>query len=283
MKPLRLTSILLLVLALLVEVGCKRDPEAVSAQSSAASTAVVAKSTIPMTNMVLIKAGSFTRGRQKVTLTHDYWLGKFEVTQGEFAALMGNNPSHFEGDTNRPVEKVKFPEAEAYCAALTKREAETGKLGAGQVYRLPTEAEWEYACLAGGTNLYSFGDLALADEYAWTLDNSEVTTHPVGQKKPNAWGLHDMHGNVWEWCSDWFAPFATNAVAVINPIGARASKYKVFKGGSWNHNVEMCRASSRFMMETNGGVHFVGFRVVLGFPIALPVATAPQSGEPTNR
>jgi formylglycine-generating enzyme required for sulfatase activity len=218
--------------------------------------------------MVLIKAGSFMRGRYRVTLTHDFWLNKYEVTQGEYAALIGKNSSNFEGDTNRPVEKVKFPEAEAYCAALTRRESENGRLQPGQIYRLPTEAEWEYACRAGTTNLYSFGDVAPADEFAWTLENSEGTTHPIGQKKPNPWGLYDMHGNVWEWCSDWFAPFPTNDV--VDPVGPAASKFKVFKGGSWNHNTEFARASSRFMMETNGGTTFVGFRVALGAPSPSP-------------
>lgn len=205
------------------------------------------------------------RGRYRVTLTEDFWLGRYEVTQGEYAALMSNNPSHFEGQNNNPVEKVKFPDAVAYCAALSRREKEAGRLQDPEVYRLPTEAEWEYACRAGTTNLYSFGDdVALADQFAWILDNSEGTTHPIGQKKPNAWGLYDMHGNVWEWCNDWYAPTPTNDV--VNPVGPRASKFKVFKGGSWNHNVEFARPSSRFMMETNGGTAFVGFRVALGKP-----------------
>ncbi|HEY6225738.1 MAG TPA: formylglycine-generating enzyme family protein [Verrucomicrobiae bacterium] len=228
--------------------------------------------------MVLIKAGSFMRGRYLVTLTHDFWLNKYEVTQGEYAALMGNNPSYAEGDTNRPVEKVKFPEAEAYCAALTKRESAAGRLQPGQVYRLPTEAEWEYACRAGGTNQYSFGDVAKADDYAWILDNSEGAPHPVGQKKPNPWGLYDMHGNVWEWCNDWFAPFPTNNV--VDPVGPPSSKFRVFKGGSWNHNIEFARASSRFMMETNGAVHFVGFRIALGSPIHLPEKGIPAPENP---
>lgn len=228
--------------------------------------------------MVLIKAGSFMRGRYRVTLTHDFWLNKYEVTQGEYAALMGNNPSYSEGDINRPVEKVKFPEAQAYCTALNKRESAAGHLQPGQVYRLPTEAEWEYACRAGTTNLYSFGDVAPADEFAWTLENSEGAPHPVGQKKPNPWGLYDMHGNVWEWCSDWFAPFPTNNV--VDPVGPPSSKFKVFKGGSWNHNIEFARASSRFMMETNGAVHFVGFRIALGSPIQLPERPVPAGENP---
>ncbi len=243
--------------------GCNRQSS--NSPTTTATEPAVSRQTVPITNMVLIKAGSFMRGGQRVTLTHDFWMGKYEVTQGEFLALMGSNPSGFEGDTNRPVEKVKFPEAIAYCAALNRRETDAGRLQPGQVYRLPTEAEWEYACRAGTTNLYNFVDVAIADEFAWTLENSEGASHPVGQKKPNPWGLYDMHGNVWEWCNDWFAPFPTNDV--VDPVGPPSSKFKVFKGGSWNHNVEFSRASSRFMMETNGGTTFVGFRVALGAPI----------------
>jgi formylglycine-generating enzyme required for sulfatase activity len=223
--------------------------------------------------MVFIKAGSFIRGTNRVTLTHDFWLGKYEVTQAEYAAVMHSNPSSFEGQTNNPVEKVRFLEAQAYCAVLTQQESDAGRLAPGKVYRLPTEAEWEYACRAGTTNTFSFGDDAsVADQFAWTLDNSEGTTHPVGQKKPNPWGLYDMHGNVWEWCSDWFAPFPTNDV--VDPIGPPAGKYKFFKGGSWNHAIEFARPSNRIMMEPSSGIHFVGFRVALGDELPRPKRTS---------
>ena len=222
--------------------------------------------------MVMIRPGAFQRGNYRITLTTNFWMGKYEVTQGEYEALMKSNPSYFPGDTNRPVEKLKFPEALAYCAELTRREAEAGRLQPGYSYRLPTEAEWEYACRAGTTNLLSFGDPALADEFAWTLDNSDSTPHPVGQKKPNQWGLYDMHGNVWEWCNDWFAPFPEKDLQ--NPMGAITSKFKVFKGGSWNHNLELARASSRFMMETNQAVNFVGFRIVLAKNLPPPPSMA---------
>jgi formylglycine-generating enzyme required for sulfatase activity len=215
------------------------------------------------------------RGKFRVTLTHDFWMGKYEVTQGEYMALMTNNPSNFEGDTNRPVEKVKFTEAQAYCAILTKREMEAGHLQASYSYRLPTEAEWEYACHAGTTNLFSFGDDAKdADQYVWYLENSDGTTHPVGQKKPNPWGLYDMHGNVWEWCNDWFERFPQKDLQ--DPVGPATSKFKVFHGGSWNHAIEFARCGNRFMMAPDSGVHFVGFRLVLGVDLPTPSALPPK-------
>jgi formylglycine-generating enzyme required for sulfatase activity len=218
---------------------------------------------IPVTNMVRIKADTFLRIKYPVTLSRDFWLGKYEVTQGEYLAIMGKNPSHFPGDSNRPVEKVTHVDAAAYCAALTRREREAGHLPSGYEYRLPSEAEWEFACHAGTTNLFSFGDTTTeADQYAWTLENSEATTHPVGLKRPNSWGLYDMHGNVWEWCSDWFAPYSPGPVT--DPQGPPESKYKVFRGGSWNHAIEFARCSSRFMMGSSNSIYFVGFRVVLG-------------------
>jgi formylglycine-generating enzyme required for sulfatase activity len=175
---------------------------------------------------------------------------------------MGKNPSHFQGDTNRPVEKLSFFDAVGYCQELTKRERQAGHLPPDYEYRLPSEAEWEYACRAGSTNFFSFGESSTnADQYAWILENSDGTTHPVGQKRPNAWGLYDMHGNVWEWCSDWFAPYPPTALT--NPLGAASSKFKVFRGGGWNQAIEFARASNRFMMSPSNGIHFVGFRIAL--------------------
>ena len=248
---------------LLLQLGCdRRDAE--SAGSAAPKNVALA----PLTNMVTIEAGTFMRIKYPVTISRDFWIGKYEVTQGEFQALLGRNPSHFTGDPNRPVEKVTFLDALNYCSALTKRERESGRLPTGYEYRLPSEAEWEYACRAGSTNLFSFGDDAgAAGEFAWTAENSDATTHPVGLKRPNSWGLYDMHGNVWEWCSDWFEPFP--AAPLTDPVGPAASKFKVFKGGGWNQDAQFARSSSRFMMSPSNGIHFVGFRVVLG-PISPP-------------
>jgi formylglycine-generating enzyme required for sulfatase activity len=218
---------------------------------------------IPMTNMIAIKAGTFMRVKFPVTITHDYWISKYEVTQREFMEVLGRNPSHFTGDSNRPVEKVTFFDASNYCSAVTRRERAAGHLPAGYEYRLPTEAEWEYACRAGVTNQYSFGDDAsMADQYAWTAENSDATTHPVGLKRPNPWGLYDMHGDVWEWCLDWYEPYPP--APVTDPVGPAQSKFKVFKGGGWNQDIDYARSANRFMMSPSNGIHFVGFRLALG-------------------
>lgn len=236
---------------------------------------------VPMTNFVAIKAGTFQRIKFPVTITRDFWIGKYEVTQGEFAAVAGRNPSHFAGDSNRPVEKVTFIDASNYCAAVTARERKAGRLPEGFEYRLPSEAEWEYACRAGSTNLFAFGnDAGVADQFAWTAENCDATTHPVGQKLPNAWGLFDMHGNVWEWCADWFEPYP--AMPLSDPVGPPASKYKLFKGGGWNQDVEYARASSRFMMSPSNGIHFVGFRVALGRPLPSPNQPGPTARPVTS-
>jgi formylglycine-generating enzyme required for sulfatase activity len=224
--------------------------------------------------MVAIKAGTFMRIKFPVTITRDFWIGRYEVTQAEFMSVLGRNPSHFAGDSNRPVEKVSFFEASNFCFTVTLRERKAGRLTSDYEYRLPTEAEWEYACRAGATNLFHFGDDAgLAEQHAWTAENSDATTHPVGSKRPNLWGLYDTHGNVWEWCSDWFEPYP--AMPLTDPVGPPTSKYKLFKGGGWNQDVEYARASSRFMMSPSNGIHFVGFRLALGAtsprPALLPV------------
>jgi eukaryotic-like serine/threonine-protein kinase len=141
----------------------------------------------------------------------------YEVTQGEYERVMGTNPSHFKGDPRLPVETVSWQDAMTFCERLSALPAERS---AGRVYRLPTEAEWEYACRAGSTTIYSFGDSegSLGD-YAWYDSNSGSKTHPVGQKRPNAWGLYDMHGNVWEWCSDWYDGSYYASSPVDDPTG----------------------------------------------------------------
>ncbi|MFM1944947.1 MAG: Serine/threonine-protein kinase pkn1 [Verrucomicrobiota bacterium] len=217
---------------------------------------------VPMTNMVLVSAGAYLRGGHEVVLSRDFWVGRYEVTQGEYEQLAGSNPSHFVGDARLPVEKVSYMGAVEYCRLLSERERGAGRLPEGYLYRLPTEAEWEYACRAGSTNRFSFGDGEVgAGDYAWTSETSEGRTHPVGEKLPNAWGLYDMHGNVWELCHDWFEVFPTNAVT--DPMGPGKGEYRVFRGGGWDHEAKFARCANRFMMGPSNGIYFVGFRVVL--------------------
>ena len=234
-------------------------------EATRASTAASATEPVPLTNLVRIPAGTFQRIQFPVTLSRDFWIGRYEVTQGEFKGVMGGNPSHFAGRTNHPVEKVSFVAASNYCARVTAREREQGRLPQGYEYRLPTEAEWEYACRAGSTQRFHFGSKVEEGEaFAWTAENCEAATHPVGLKKPNAWGLHDMHGNVWEWCSDWFEPYPPRPLTdPTGPASTGTNKYKVFKGGGWNQDLQYGGASSRFMMSPSNGIHFVGFRIVL--------------------
>jgi formylglycine-generating enzyme required for sulfatase activity len=199
----------------------------------------------------------------QVTLTRGFFLGRYEVTQGEYLAVMGSNPSYFTGDTNRPVERVSWHDATNYCARLTAQERLAGRLPAGWAYRLPTEAEWEYACRAGTTNRFYYGDdpgyTQLAN-YAWYSANSGSTTHPVGGKLPNRWGLYDMAGNVWEWCSDWYGAYPGGSVT--DPQGPASGSNRVVRGGSWSFNAFHCRSASRYGDPASRGFD-IGFRVVL--------------------
>jgi formylglycine-generating enzyme required for sulfatase activity len=215
-------------------------------------------------NMVFIPPGTFRMGsptnevdrdpdegpQTAVTISRGFWMGKYEVTQGEYLAVMGSNPSRFTGDTNRPVEMVSWFDATNYCATLTQRERTAGRIATNSVYRLPTEAEWEYACRAGTTMRFSYGDdpgYTNLTNYAWYEDNSGGTTHPVGQKSPNPWGLYDMHGNVMEWCQDWY----------------EAGPGRVVRDGFWNINARNCRSVFRNFLNPGGGHYNIGFRVVL--------------------
>jgi formylglycine-generating enzyme required for sulfatase activity len=169
--------------------------------------------------------------KHRVRITQPFYLGMFEVTQAEYERVMGTNPSRFKGDARRPVEQVSWEDAAEFCRRLSSLEA---KQSAGRSYRLPTEAEWEYACRAGTTTTwYSGDDEAGLKGVAWYGGGSRGSTHPVGQKKPNAWGLYDMHGNVWEWCADWldenyYKHFADEvAVDPTGPYNSRGSERSI--------------------------------------------------------
>ena len=265
-SPFRVSPGLVLWLFVLVTgcvLGCRPEPTgSASAPTPPAPALTNNLAPVPITNMVLIKAGAFLRLKHTVTIGRDFWLGKYEVTQAEYAALMGKNPSHFTDKADVPVEKVSYFDALAYGSALTQRERQAGRLPPGWEYRLPSEAQWEYAARAGTTNQFSFGDtVADAGQYAWTWENSDGAPHPVGQKRPNPWGLYDMHGNVWEWCLDWFGDYPPTDTT--DPTGPAQGKHRVFRGGGWNNEAPFARSGNRFMMAPSKGIHFVGFRVAL--------------------
>ena len=221
--------------------------------------------------LVLIRPGSFDMGSEngqddekpvhKVTITRPFYMGTTEVTQGQWQAVMGTNPSEFKGG-DRPVEKVSWNDCQDFCRRLNEAEEKAGKLPKGMLYRLPTEAEWECACRAGSTTRFCFGDSdADLPHYAWFGTNSGKTTHPVAQKKPNAWGLHDMHGNVWEWCWDWYGTYPAGEQK--DPSGPANGEYRVLRGGSWNYAPSLLRSAYRGWGAPDGRYGGGGFRVVL--------------------
>ena len=194
----------------------------------------------------------------QVRLSQSFYLGKYEVTQGQWQAVMGRNPSHFTGDPNLPVEQVSWEEVQTFVRTLNVKEGVT-------VYRLPTEAEWEYAARAGSTTTYSFGNKASKlGDYAWYGDNAEGRTHPVGQRKPNAWGLYDMHGNVWEWVQDWYGPYDVDEVT--DPPGPSEDSYRIYRGGGWGTFAGNCRSSERNFDTPDTRLAGLGFRLLRAAP-----------------
>jgi formylglycine-generating enzyme required for sulfatase activity len=220
--------------------------------------------------LMLIPPGEFMMGSNefednekpvhKVTLASPFQLGAYEVTQEQYAKVVGDNPSKFKVPTN-PVE-ANWPDAVAFCSLLTDRPEE--KL-AGRRYRLPSEAEWEYSCRAGTTTAFSFGsDASLLAEFGWIARNSGGRTHPVGEKKPNAWGLYDMHGNVWERCMDWKGNYPSKDV--VNPQGPSDVTIRMTRGGGFNDGNNRLRSATRGgdSHSSNRSSHN-GFRVVCVF------------------
>ena len=247
------------------------------------------------TNMAHIPAGTFTMGspeseparvpsegpQTQVTISRGFLIGKHEVTQGEYLNLMGTNPSAFAGDLSLPVETVSWDDAVAYCVALTAKERNQGRLPSGFAYRLPTEAEWEYACRAGTTTAFHFGEAMRSGmanfngryEYPPCDEGSYSCYNPSGvylsaptkveNHAPNAWGLHDMHGNISEWCHDWFADNLPGG-SVTDPLGPETGEIRIIKGGSWDENAWGCRAAFRFSIYPDARSNTIGFRVVIG-------------------
>ena len=230
--------------------------------------------------MVKIKAGSFTMGspegelgrfsnekQHRVTLTKDYWLGKYEVTQEQWKAVMGNNPSYFQKGGNYPVEQVTWEDAKRFCDKLNERYA--GKLPRGYRFDLPTEAQWEYACRAGTTTALNSGKNLSDEEYncenlnevAWyDYKNKENSTHAVGGKRPNDWGLYDMHGNVEEWCRDRYGSYGGDTT---DPTGPESGSLRVYRGGNWSYGARICRSAARFYFDPGDRLSYLGFRLAL--------------------
>ncbi|MCY3021958.1 MAG: formylglycine-generating enzyme family protein [Planctomycetota bacterium] len=204
--------------------------------------------------------GSVERPAHEVTLTKPFYTGKYEVTQEQYAQVMGTNPSQFKG-ASLPVETVSWDDGSAFC--------KKGSEKTGQTVRLPTEAEWEFACRAGTITTYYTGDgEADPGRAAWYNANSKNTTHSVGQKTANAWGVYDMHGNVWEWCQDWLEEYKPGAV--VDPQGPPDGQGRVLRGGSWSHHPGDCRSASRGGGDPGNRNHVIGFRVVVEVPPRTP-------------
>lgn len=236
----------------------------------------------PPTNMVFISPGTFLMGsptndfesnvnerpQTQVTFSRGFWIGKYEVTQKEYLSVMNTNPSVFAGDLQRPVSNVSWFDATNYCWKLTQQELLAGRIPAGSQYRLPTEAEWECAARAGTSTRFSYGDdmaFTSLTNYAWYSLNAELRVHAVGQKLPNAWGLYDMEGNVWEWCQDWFGPLPGGVQT--DPTGPATSPdgLKVMRGGAYDYPNAACRSASRLFFAASPFLSDsdLGFRVVL--------------------
>jgi formylglycine-generating enzyme required for sulfatase activity/tRNA A-37 threonylcarbamoyl transferase component Bud32 len=228
----------------------------------------------------LIQPGTFMMGspeneagryrdetQHRVTLANAYYLGVYEVTQNDYQRIMGSNPSRFKGDRH-PVEQVSWEDATEFIKKLNGLSEERT---AGRFYRLPTESEWEYACRAGSSTAYCFGEGdARLGEYAWYDSNSGSKTYPVGQKAANAWGLYDMHGNVLEWCSDWYGDSPRGAVT--DPTGASTSSYRVNRGGSWYYGAAGCRSAFRDWYVPSLRSYDLGFRLALSSLGTSPAA-----------
>lgn len=191
--------------------------------------------------------GSSDENLHTVTLTKPFEMMTTPVTQALWKIVMGNNPSGFQG-ADRPVENVSWDDAQIFISKLNAMLGVT-------CFRLPTEAEWEYACRAGTTSA-TYGNL---DDVAWYENNSGKETHPVGQKQPNAWGLYDMLGNVWEWCQDWYGGYPDGDV--IDPVGPSSGSYRVSRGGSWFTDARRVRAAYRNYVAPGDRVDYLGFRL----------------------
>jgi len=247
------------------------------------------------TNLVFIQPGTFTMGsptnealrfadetQHLVTISRGFWMGKYLVTQGDYLAVVGSNPSYFtptngySQDLTRPVEQVHWSDATNYCALLTARELAAGRIPTNYAYRLPTESEWEYACRAGTTTAFYLGSgLSSGHANFWGQHEYDASTGqinnpvgiylqkttPVGSYAPNAWGLFDMIGNVWEWCQDWYATYPNGPAT--DPQGPASGANRVARGGDWGGYARFCRSAQRSGDLPAPASRRIGFRAVL--------------------
>jgi formylglycine-generating enzyme required for sulfatase activity len=189
----------------------------------------------------------------QVTISRDFYMGKYPVTQAQWEAVMGTNPSQFKGD-ERPVEQVSWNDCQEFITRLNAT-------GNGK-FRLPTEAEWEYACRAGSSGIFCYGnDECLLGDYAWYSANSDSQTQPVGRKKSNAWGLHDIHGNVWEWCQDWYDDYSVHSVTDPLVVSSQLP-VRVFRGGCWRGSADFAASAHRSGRGAAYRHSILGFRLV---------------------
>ena len=242
--------------------------------------------TIPWLGLELlpIPAGEFLMGSPEdeeyrrddetqhlVKISRPYWLGKYPVTQEQWEKTMGENPSACkDAGKDAPVEKVSWEDAMAFCGKLNEREGQAGRLPEGYKYSLPTEAQWEYACRAGTTTVFVFGDTLSSHQANFNggkpYGDAEIgpyldTTSAVGNYPPNTWGLYDMHGNVWEWCYDWCGKYGTGVVT--DPIGPSSGSSRVLRGGSWHSLGKYCRSAYRLRGDPGFRSSILGFRLSL--------------------
>ena len=225
--------------------------------------------------MLWVKPGTFEMGSplgeakrrdsetpHTVTLSRGFYLGKHEVTQAQWQKVMGSNPSFFKG-ADRPVERVSWTDVTSFCDKLTELERKAGRLPAGMAYQLPTEAQWEYACRAGTKTAFSFG-AELTSEQA-NISGGPGETVDLDKYPGNSWGFHDMHGNVFEWCADWYGAYPTGAVG--DPVGPAVGSARVRRGGSWSHTASSARSAIR---NWNGPAYS---SINLGFRLSLRPAS----------
>ncbi|MDA3838125.1 MAG: formylglycine-generating enzyme family protein [Candidatus Delongbacteria bacterium] len=216
----------------------------------------------PIIDMVFVEGGTFEMGDEindlmencwpehSVTIS-DFYIGKTEVTQAQYKAVMGTNPSRFKGD-NLPVEEVSWCDAVEFCKKLSEME--------GVTYRLSTEAEWEYAARGGNESRgYKYSGSNDINDVAWYVENSGDKTHPVRTKQPNELGIYDMSGNVWEWCSDRYGSYLSRSQT--NPMGTNSGTTRVVRGGTCSHGCSRCRVADRYEFNPYSSCFYLGFRV----------------------